>query len=68
VVAGLAVGPEVLHVRHHDREQRREQLLQVVADEEVLLAGLADHGRRPDRVLAVGERFDVEHGIVVLQE
>ena len=50
VIAGLAVRPQLLDRRHHQRKQRRQQLLQQVADEEVLLARLADDGRRVDRV------------------
>ena len=46
VVAGLAVRPQVAHAGHHQREQRRQQFLKQVADEEVLLARLADDGRR----------------------
>ena len=45
----------------------RQQLLQQVADEEVLLARLAHDGRRIDRVTPVSHRFHVEDGVVVLQ-
>ena len=50
VIAGLAVRPQLLDRRHDQREQRRQQLLQQIADEEILLPRLADDGRRIDRV------------------
>ena len=50
VIAGLAVRPEPLDSGHHEREERRQQLLQQIADEEVLLPWLADDGGRIDRV------------------
>ena len=67
VIAGLAVRPEPLDRRHHQREQRRQQLLQEIADEEVLLARLADDGRRKDRIVAMRDALHLEHRVVVLQ-
>src|SRR5262245_22524748 len=51
--SGLAIAPQIAHPWHHHREQWTEQLLQVVADEEVLLTWLADHCGRIDGVPAM---------------
>ena len=67
VIAGFAVGPEILDGRHDQREQRRQQLLQQVADEEVLLPRLADHRGGIDRVAPVRERAHAEDRVVVPQ-
>ena len=53
VVAGLAVRPEPFDRGHDERKERRQQVLQQVADEEVLLPRLADDGGRKNRVGAV---------------
>ncbi len=67
VIARLAVGPQAQHAWHHEGEERGEQLLQEVADVEVLLPGLAHDGRGIDRVLAAAEVRDPEDRVVVAQ-
>ena len=67
MIAGLAVRPQLLHRRHDEREQRREQFLQQIADEEVLLPRFADDRRGEHRVTPVRERADREDRVVVLQ-
>src|ERR1044071_1621662 len=67
VVAGLAIGPQLLHRGHHQRKERRQQLLQQIADEEVLLPRLPHHRRRIDRVPAVRHALHREHRVVVRQ-
>ena len=65
MIARFAVRPELLHRRHHQWEKRRQQVLQQVADEEVLLPRLADHGRWKDCVASVKEPVDVKDWEVV---
>ncbi len=67
MVAGLAVGPQVLDRRHDHGEQRREQLLEQVADVKVLLTRLSHDRRRYDRVASAAQRFNLEHRIIVAQ-
>ena len=63
--ARLAVRPEIADARHDQGEERREEFLQVVADEEVFLPRLADHGRRVDRISSMKDGFDVKDRVVV---
>jgi hypothetical protein len=67
VIAGLAVRPQIPHAWHDEREQRRQELLQEVADVEVLLSRLANDRGRVDRVPAPGELSDMEDRVVVAQ-
>src|SRR5689334_1620732 len=63
----LAVRPEIAHRRYHERKQRRQQLLQVIADEEIFLPRFADDGRRIDCVTAMSDRVAMKHRIIVTQ-
>src|SRR6185436_13455952 len=63
----FAVRPEIAYAGHHQRKQRRQQLLQIVADEEVFLSRLANNSCWIDRVAAMKDRFDFKHGIIMLQ-
>ena len=65
--SGLAVTPKLADTGHDDRKYRRQQRLQVIADEEIFLPGLADHGRGINRVAAVGDCFAVKNRVVVFQ-
>ncbi len=65
--ARLSIGPEVANARHHEREERREQFLQVIADVEIFLARFADDGRRIDRVAAVKDGVNMKDRVVVPQ-
>src|ERR1700730_2277263 len=55
MVARLAVGPEIFARRNDEGKERREQLLEQVADEEALLTGLSHHGGWIDGVPPVGD-------------
>src|SRR5438094_4512311 len=63
----LAVSPEIADARHHQRKQRRQKRLQVVADEKVFLLWLADDGGGIDRVATVRHRVAVKDRVLVLQ-
>ena len=65
VVAGLAIRPQLLDRGHHQWKERREQLLQQIADEEVLLARLAHNGGRKKGILAARHLLDVKDGILI---
>ena len=67
VESRLAVGPAVAHRWHHEREEWRQQLLQVVADEKVFLAWLGNDGRRKDRVASVPQSVNVKDRKVVCE-
>jgi hypothetical protein len=67
VVTGLSVRPQVHHPRHHEGEQGRKQLLEQVAEVEVLLPRLAHDGGRVDRIASMAEVRDLEHRVVVPQ-
>ena len=67
VITRFAVGPELLDGRHDHWKQRRQQFLQQIADEEVLLSRLPDHGGRKDGVVPPGDTLHVKNRIVVLQ-
>ena len=64
---GLAVAPQIANRRHHERKQRRQQLLQIIADKKIFLTRLADDRRRIDRVFAMKNRVGSENRIIVLQ-
>ena len=51
----------------HRRDDRPGQLVDELAEGRVLLRRPADDGERPDRVLAVVDRLDAQHGEVVGQ-
>ena len=57
-----AQAPQIEDAWHHDREERREERLQVVPQEEVLLPRLADDRGGEDRVLPVAERLAAQDG------
>src|SRR6476659_2990267 len=63
----FAITPKVSDGRHHKREKRREMLLQVISDKEVLLPRLADYSRRVYRVLSVEDRVNIKYRVVMLQ-
>jgi len=57
VIPRLSVAPEVEDAGHDDGEERREERLEVVPQEEVLLPRLTDDRGGEDRVLPVAERL-----------
>src|SRR6185369_1197754 len=63
----LTIRPEISHRRHDHREKRRQQFLQVVADEEIFLARLSDDGGGIDRVAAMKDSVDVKDGVIMTQ-
>src|SRR2546421_10757664 len=65
--SGFAIAPKVAHARHHQRKDRREQRLQVIADKEIFLARLADYRRGIDRVATVRDRVAMKDRIVMLK-
>ena len=67
VVPGLAVAPDPLDRRHDEAGQRLHQLLDVVAEVEVLLRRLADDGGGEDGAAPVVDVPDLEEGVVVAQ-
>ena len=56
----LAIAPKIANGRHHERKQRRQKFLQIIADKEIFLPRFADDRRRIDRVLAMKNRVGVE--------
>src|SRR5262249_27204453 len=64
VEARVAVRPEIHDARHHEGEERREEPLQVLAEEEVLLPRLADDRRGQDRVAPAVDALELEDRIV----
>ena len=67
MVPGLTVRPQLFHGRHDERKQGRQELLQQVADKEVLLSRFADDRRRIDGIAPACDRSHVEHRVVVPQ-
>ena len=65
VVTRLAVAPQADDRGHDDGEERRQELLQVVAEVEILLARLADDGRGEERVAPVQQRLHAHIRVVV---
>src|SRR5437660_12713446 len=61
----LPVGPEISYAGHHHREQRRQQLLQIIADEKVFLLWFAYDSGRIDGVASMKDSVDVKDGIVM---
>src|SRR5947199_6012906 len=63
----LAIAPQIANRGHNKRKQWRQKLLQIIADEKILLARFSYHSRRINCVLAMKNRIGLKHGIVVLQ-
>src|SRR6185369_11528725 len=63
----FTIRPQIANAGHHQRKKWGQQLLQVVADEEVLLTRLAHYSRWIDGVAAMENGINFKHGIVVLQ-
>ncbi len=63
----LAVRPEITDARHHQRKQRRQQRLQIIADEKVFLLWLAYDCRRIYGAATMRDRVAVKDRILVLQ-
>src|SRR5688500_4244828 len=67
MVPGLTVGPEIGYGGHHDGEEGREELLQVIAEVEVLLPWLSDDRRGAHRALFPEKTAAAEDRVVVLE-
>ena len=67
VISRLAIRPEVQHGGHDQWEQRRQQVLQEVANKKILLSGFAHHRRGINRVAAVRHLRHLKHRVIVLQ-
>src|SRR3989442_14456279 len=65
MVAGLAVGPERADRRHDDGKKGGEEILEEIADVEILLPRLSYDGRGVDRVGPMMDRVDVEDRVIV---
>src|SRR5882724_1132831 len=65
--AGLDIRPQIADARHHQRKERRKELLQIISDEEIFLARFADHRSGIDCLATMEDCFDVENRIVMLQ-
>ena len=63
----LPIAPQVAHRGHYQRKDRRQQRLEVIADEEILLSGFPHNGRGIDCVAPVIDRLAVKDRIFVLQ-
>src|SRR6266581_4056723 len=65
--SGFTVSPQVADARHHQRKQRRQQLLQIVAKKKVFLPRFSNDGRRIDRVAPMKDSIDMKDRILMLQ-
>ena len=67
VKTGLTEGFQLFDPFHHQREKWREQVLEIVADEKILLARAADHGGRVDCLVAMVEVGDLKDRVIMFQ-
>src|SRR6059058_722939 len=65
--ASLTVAPQTPHTGHYQRKQRRQEQLQIVADEKIFLPGFAYDGRRIDSIATMRDRLALKDRIIMLQ-
>src|SRR5436190_16597299 len=63
----FAIRPQIANAGHHQRKQRRQQLLEVIADEKVFLSWFAHDCCGVNSVATMKDRVDMKYRIVVLQ-
>src|SRR5438105_5160621 len=63
----FTVAPKIAHARHHQRKDRRQKRLQIVANEKIFLFGFADDSCGINRVAPMSNCVAVKDRIVVLK-
>src|SRR5437016_14160997 len=61
----FTITPQMTHTRHHQWKQRREERLQIITEEEVLLPGLAHNCRGIDCITTMKDRFAMKDRVVM---